>query len=161
MKKIISQLREYIKDATKGLPEEIFLFSTEITPMVNVDLVIRNNLGEILLSWREDEYCGQGWHIPGGIVRYKELLEERIDKVALEEVGCRVITNYKAVEVKELVTNQSIRGHFISFIYECRVPEDYQINNKDIKKGTVGFLEWHKAFPDNMVPVHAFYKDYF
>lgn len=43
--------------------------------MVNVDLLIKNvSSNETLLTWREDEYYGPGWHVPGGIVRFKETI---------------------------------------------------------------------------------------
>ena len=25
----------------------------------------------LLLTWRNDDYAGKGWHIPGGIVRFQ------------------------------------------------------------------------------------------
>lgn len=63
---------------------------TTLTPMVNVDLLFRNERGDILLIWREDEICGCGWHIPGGIVRYQERMEEQIQKTALKELGAQI-----------------------------------------------------------------------
>ena len=65
LKKLFEEVDTYIEDPTKGLPEEVFIFLTQNTPMVNVDLVIRDDKGRILLSWRDDEFCGSGWHIPG------------------------------------------------------------------------------------------------
>jgi colanic acid biosynthesis protein WcaH len=40
--------------------------------MVNVDLFISDDQGRVLLTWRDDEIFGAGWHIPGGMIRYKE-----------------------------------------------------------------------------------------
>ncbi len=50
--KLIDELDEIIKNPNSGLPEEVFLFASRITPMINVDLLIRNSNNEILLSWR-------------------------------------------------------------------------------------------------------------
>ena len=36
----IKFIEKKIKNPKKGLPEEIFLFSTRINPMINVDLLI-------------------------------------------------------------------------------------------------------------------------
>ncbi|MEO1944761.1 MAG: NUDIX domain-containing protein, partial [Candidatus Thioglobus sp.] len=76
--KLIDELDEIIKNPNSGLPEEVFLFTSRITPIVNVDLIIRNNNNETLLTWRGGDYYSPGWHIPGGIVRYKESMHERI-----------------------------------------------------------------------------------
>ena len=51
-----------------GLSDEVFLSLTRLTPMINVDLLIRDGAGRVLLTWREDQFYPAGWHIPGGII---------------------------------------------------------------------------------------------
>ncbi|MDR2604028.1 MAG: hypothetical protein LBC55_01570, partial [Desulfovibrio sp.] len=63
------------------------MFTSSITPMLNVDLLVRDDAGRILLSWRDDALCGTGWHVPGGVVRFQETLAERVRKTALQELG--------------------------------------------------------------------------
>lgn len=63
-------------DPRKGLPEDLF-FATSLIPLVNVDLFVHEGK-KILLSWRDDEFHGKGWHIPGGCIRLKETCEDRI-----------------------------------------------------------------------------------
>ena len=53
-----------------GLPEEIFMGVSKMTPITNVDLLIKDSKNRCLLAWRDDEYAGTGWHIPGGVIRY-------------------------------------------------------------------------------------------
>ena len=53
----------------------------ELTPLVNVDLLIKDS-GRTLLTWRDDEFYGPGWHIPGGILGFKERALDRLAKVA-------------------------------------------------------------------------------
>lgn len=48
----------------------MFLVVASLTPIVNVDILIVKE-GNILLSWRDDEQCGAGWHLPGECVRLK------------------------------------------------------------------------------------------
>ncbi|SVE18316.1 uncharacterized protein METZ01_LOCUS471170, partial [marine metagenome] len=80
--KSIAQVERLIKDPSYGLPEEIFYLVSRITPLINVDLLIHNKNGETLLTWRGgDETSKPGWHIPGGIVRYKEKIADRIRAV--------------------------------------------------------------------------------
>jgi colanic acid biosynthesis protein WcaH len=78
----IAVLDKHVPNPSTGLPDELFYYISKTTPLVNVDLLIKDEKGRTLLSWRNDQYCGRGWHIPGGIVRLKETLEARVKKVA-------------------------------------------------------------------------------
>ena len=39
---LLNELEMFIDDPKKGLEERIFLFISKLTPMVNVDLLIKN-----------------------------------------------------------------------------------------------------------------------
>ncbi len=55
IKKIINQLEACVENPTTGLPEDVFLFVSRITPLVNVDLLIKNELNHTLLTWRDED----------------------------------------------------------------------------------------------------------
>lgn len=155
LKDDIINIRKNIKNPREGLPLEVFEFVSTVTPMVNVDLLVVNEKGEILLSWRDD-VCGQGWHIPGGIIRFKETLEERLQKTAVRELGTKVEFDRKPVEINEIIMPQDLRGHFISFLYRCYMPKGFIIKNlMDISDNkeciSEGRLSWHKSCPDNLL----------
>ena len=159
---LLSDIKENIADPTKGLPEEIFLFATEITTMVNVDLLIKDDKGRILLSWRDDEFYGKGWHVPGGIIRLKETFEDRIQKTAESEIGVPVVYEENPLKVVPIICPEmKTRGHFITFIYSCKLPDGFFIENHGKKRNDAGYLEWHETFPEDMLKVHNFYKKYF
>ena len=42
MKKNILLLEKYIRNPKKGLPQNFFLFLSRVTPLINVDLLIKN-----------------------------------------------------------------------------------------------------------------------
>lgn len=149
----IERVRSYAGDAVQGLPEEVFELVTTLTPMVNVDLLFRNAQGEILLVWREDEICGCGWHIPGGIVRYKERMGERVQRTAIRELGTQIAFDTEPIAVNEIFVPQEIRGHFISFLYNCYLPGDYgPVSVYESGKTYVpGDMCWHKICPDQWV----------
>lgn len=159
----LSALKSRIQDPHAGLPEDIFLFASSITPMVNVDLLVRDSAGRILLSWRDDEFCGQGWHVPGGIVRFRERLLERLQRTALAEFGCPVRLEAPEPELVEFFRpdGQNVRGHFITFIYHCRLAENPDTPPDAAKPGEVGHLAFHASFPENMIPVHNYYRKFF
>jgi len=159
---LINQIETFISDPSKGLPEEIFLFVTRITPMINVDLLIKNKKGETLLVWREDKLLPPGWHIPGGIIRYKEPLSERIKKVARDELKADVDFEPYPIAINEIILpDRRNRGHFISLLYKCelRYPPDKSLMYLKGKPEN-GQWAWHKKCPDNLIPVHSIYKKY-
>lgn len=162
LNELLQEVSRQVKNPEEGLPEEVFLFATEITPMVNVDLLIRDEQGRILLSWRDDRFYEKGWHVPGGILRLKESFEERIQKTALNEIGCNVISAAEPIEIVPIIVKEmKTRGHFITFVYECRLPEGTSINNGAKAETDAGYLAWHKKCPDNILQVHNFYRKYF
>lgn len=132
-----------------GLGNDMFLFSSTLTPVVNVDLLITNPNQQILLAWRNAPHSGIGWHIPGGCVRLKETLEERIQKTAVAEIGTRLQYDKEPIKVFEIFSDgyrigledQRERIHFITLVYQCRIPQDWEINEHAANPGEVGYLK--------------------
>ena len=87
---LLDEALKHIPNSKTGLPQEAFYFVSQLTPMINVDLLVKNKLGQTLLTWRDDKFYGPAWHIPGGIIRFKEKIGDRINKVAENELGCKV-----------------------------------------------------------------------
>lgn len=161
LKPELDNILENIDSPEQGLPEELFTFATKITPMINVDLLVRNSEGEILLSWRKTD-LSEGWHVIGGIIRLNEKIEERIQKTALNEIGSEVIYKPSPAAVKEIINRDlPYRTHFITLVYECRLPDGFVINNNGKTSDEPGYLKWHKTFPKNMISCHRFYKEFF
>ena len=147
-----------------GLPDEVFRLVTKLTPMINVDLLIKNETGETLLTWREDTLCSPGWHIPGGIIRFQEPIEHRIHAVALSELRTDVISEPEPLKVTEFILpNQAYRNHFISLLYCCRlagaVPDE--LHCKDLPHPKQGEYAWFAAPPENLLKVHWKYRSFF
>jgi ADP-ribose pyrophosphatase YjhB (NUDIX family) len=159
----ISMIESFVKDPTVGLPEEVFLFVSRTTPMLNVDLLIKDNQNRTLLTWREDEYVNPGWHVPGGIVRFKEKLADRIRAVALYELGAKVKYNPIPLAVNEVVhPSRNNRGHFISLLYDCRLLRGPLGELQCVSdKPAAGQWAWHTRCPDNIIKVHEMYREYF
>jgi len=158
----IAILEKETPDPALGLPEEIFLYISRTTPLVNVDLLIKDQRGRTLLSWRDDKYCGRGWHLPGGIVRFKETLESRIKKVAELEIGSPLAFEPAPLAVNQMIHNKTKnRCHFISFLYRCSLPDNFAPLNKGLCDGDQGFLKWHEICPDKLLEFHdIFYRKF-
>ncbi len=155
-------IKEEGVDPTKGLPLDLFEFTTSLLPFINVDLIITNEIDQILLSWRDDKHYGTGWQIPGGIIRMMETIDERIQKTALREIGCEVAYDKDPIIVSENIIrenrdglqNQLERAHNIALLYRCRVPADYEIDNTGKGEKDEGYLRWFSRFPEDLLECH-------
>ncbi len=157
----IEVLDKHIADPSEGLPYEVFLYISRVTPLVNVDLLIKDEGGRTLLSWRDDQYAGTGWHVPGGIVRFKETMETRVKKVAKTEIGTDVSFDPIPIAMNQIIhPDNTNRGHFISFLYKCHLPNMFIPQNKGLSMEDNGYLMWHTGCPDNLIKVHGIYKKY-
>ncbi len=149
----IRYLESFIEDPSKGLPEEVYLFASRITPLVNVDLLIKDEQNRTLMSWREDEVYGIGWHLPGGIIRFKETMAKRIRAVAEQELGAEVEFESTPIAINQVIHPSSqTRGHCISLLFRCLLltsPDEriyYQSGTPQPDQWA-----WHNACPERMI----------
>lgn len=156
----IEFLEEKIKNPHLGLSEEVFLLVSRLTPLVNVDLLIQDEKGRTLLAWRNDRYTGKGWHVPGGILRFKETLQARLQKVIETEIGTEVKIEPRPLAVNQLIFKKKTRGHFISFLYKCFLPSSFSPLNKGRKENEAGYLKWFNNSPENLIDAQIIYKKY-
>jgi ADP-ribose pyrophosphatase YjhB (NUDIX family) len=159
----IAELLGWAPDPRTGLPEELFLFVSRVTPLINVDLFVQDQNNRTLLTWREDEIHGAGWHIPGGIVRYQETLETRIHATALRELGADVEFEPAPIAMEQMILpERSVRGHFLSLTYRCRLVgapnPDLQFLNGTPRNGE---WAWHDGCPSDLISLQNVYRRFF
>jgi ADP-ribose pyrophosphatase YjhB (NUDIX family) len=155
IKKAINQLEALVKDPSKGLGEDVFCMVSRLTPLVNVDLLIRDDAGCVLLTWRSDIYHGDGWHIPGGILRFKETFADRLIAVAANELQTTVSFSEEPQSIQQNFNNIATRGHFISLLFDCKLtgklPEKMKYSGGTPKAGE---WCWFKHAPDDLLAIH-------
>ena len=69
------------------LDKEIFSTVIESTPLVSIDLVIKNKRGEALLGQRLNRPAKNYWFVPGGRILKNEPLADAFKRLTLEELG--------------------------------------------------------------------------
>ncbi len=143
-------------NAEEGLPLELFLMTTTLVPIVNVDLIITNDKNQVLFLWREDRHNGAGWHIPGGCVRFKETINERIHKCAMNELGVRIKCDNQPIAVIENIIDydrniddQNERAHFITLCYHCTLAEKLEYREN---------IKWFEELPENLIKTQYAYR---
>jgi ADP-ribose pyrophosphatase YjhB (NUDIX family) len=157
----LAVLDSWALNPTAGLPYELFLFISRLVPMANVDLLIYDDEGRILLTWRE-EIHGAGWHVPGGMIRYKETAEERVRATALEELGAEVEFEDPPIFEQIIEPERRVRGHHVSLLYKCRLVSSpspaIRYTRGEPERGQ---WAWHTRCPENMIAAHKRYRKFF
>jgi ADP-ribose pyrophosphatase YjhB (NUDIX family) len=158
----IAALEAAAGDARRGLPEDLFRFVSRLTPLVNVDLLIKDDRSRTLLTWRADEFYGPGWHVPGGIIRYKESAADRIRACARAELGAEVAAEPAPVLVLEDIGGQQTRGHHISLLYRCRLLTPPDEARRAVSDPPVaGQWRWHQERPSDLLDEQRAYARFF
>jgi colanic acid biosynthesis protein WcaH len=157
----IALIDELVPNSRAGLPEALFLLVSRLTPLINVDLLIENEAGEKLLVWRHDRFYGPGWHIPGGIVRFKETMAERLAKVALSEVGCEATVIGECLRITEMRhVDRDVRGHFVSHLFRCRLSGEPDSKLRAmVDSPNAGEWAWFRSAPESLIQQHKRFSD--
>ncbi len=127
-----------IKQPEKGIEQAVFDILCKITTHVACELIVVNQLGEILLTFRQDNFW-QGWHFPGGLLRYRESFESRLKKVTKLELGVK-LKSTKFLFPQNYT--QSKRGHDVSLVFLCELKSKPKIG------------KWFKQMPKNIISEH-------
>lgn len=158
---LAEKLLDLVDDRRQGLPTPVFRLVSQLTPMINVDLLIRDAAGRTLLTWRADDFYGPGWHVPGGIIRFKENIATRIAKVADTELGCAVESLPQPLTMREIMApHREIRGHFISLLYLCTLKTQPSAILQSGDTPQNGQWRWHDNSPIDLIPQHEDYRPY-
>ena len=158
---LVAALETAIDDPRRGLPEEVFRFVSRITPLPNVDLLIQDRDRGTLLTWREDELFGTGWHLPGGVIRYKETAEQRVRACARAELGADVAPESAPLAVTEGIADRRTRGHHIALLYRCRLLGGPDPSRRAGTRPEPGRWQWHSRCPADLLELQRPYAKYF
>ena len=148
LKKTIAKI-----DPKCGLGTDLYETISQLTPSVSVDLIIKNLKSEKkLLTWRKDQFYGPGWHIPGGILRFKEQLTHRVKLVLYNELKVEALKVSGPIGVHEMFNeDRNIRGHFISLIFEVTLKTSPPNSLRAGKHPKNGQWEWFSECPSNLI----------
>lgn len=166
LQQAVELLRNAHLDARDGLPEDLFLLVSSLVPLPNVDLLITDKAGRLLLARRSDRFFGTSWHIPGGCMRYGETLEHCLQRTARREIGCEVLFEREPVAVRSVfrgpnpdLPHPNERGHNIAVLYRCALPDSFLPDNGRLDEADDGYLQWFSSLPRDFMEIQHVYDD--
>jgi colanic acid biosynthesis protein WcaH len=158
----IAALLAAVGDPRRGLPDDVFRFVSRLTPLVNVDLLIQDERGRTLLTWRHDEFYGPGWHVPGSIIRYKESAADRLRACARAELGVDVTAGPQPIHVLEGMSPSDTRGHHVSLLFRCALATPLPDHRRAAADPpSAGQWRWHDRCPPDLLEEQRDYARFF
>lgn len=163
MQRVVDELESLVPAPQEGLPEPVFRMVSHFTPLLSVDLLVKDPAGRTLLTWRQDESYGPGWHVPGGIVRYKESAVHRVHEVARIELRAQVDVEPIPLSIQEFLRpNRTDRAHIVSMLFRCHLTTALDDSLRcDPEAHRSGHWQWHRSCPDNLIQEQRPYEPYF
>jgi len=108
----------------KSLDSEIFAHIVKHTPLIAIDLIIKNSEGRVLLGKRVNAPAKDYWFVPGGRIYKDETIAEAFSRIFFSETGHKLlIENAKFLGVYEhfyenSFYDENISTHYIVLGYE-------------------------------------------
>jgi colanic acid biosynthesis protein WcaH len=109
------------------MTDEQFLHIVDATPLVSIDLIIRNERGEVLLGWRVNRPAQNSWFVPGGRIRKNERVKEALQRISQRELGV-AIAGAKLIGVFDHIYEDNFLGtpkvntHYVVLGFSTELP---------------------------------------
>lgn len=109
------------------LDSDTFASILESTPLVSLDFIVENEIGEILLGERNNRPAKGFWFVPGGRILKNESLASAFKRLTLNELGTGFsIEKAKLVGPYDHFYNDSVFGespstHYVAIAYRIKV----------------------------------------
>lgn len=109
------------------LEKKTFSTVLESTPLVSIDLAIKNENNEYLLGERINRPAKGFWFVPGGRILKNETLKAAFERLTLAEIGkCYSIESARLIGPYDHIYTDSVLGehistHYVAIAYEFEV----------------------------------------
>lgn len=145
------------------LPLDTFKTIIKHAPLISIDLVVQNKLGEVLLGLRNNRPAQGYWFVPGGRILKDETMTDAFQRLTLNELGTAFeISQAEFIGPFEHFYQNNVTGidfttHYIALGYRIIVDELLQLPKEQHCEYIWMSVEKLLAHPD----VHKHSKWYF
>ena len=147
------------------LDKDLFATVIESTPLVSIDLVVKNKQGQTLLGQRLNRPAKGFWFVPGGRILKDESLAAAFRRLTHEELGEAFnIEQGRLLGPYDHCYNDNVFGndfttHYVAIAYVLLI--DHELNHLpvDIQHGTYQWFEIDSLTSNNDVHINT--KNYY
>ncbi|WP_158967122.1 GDP-mannose mannosyl hydrolase [Paraglaciecola sp. L3A3] len=142
------------------LKKETFETVIASTPLVSIDLVVKNQLGQALLGRRLNKPAQGYWFVPGGRILKDESMASAFKRLTLEELGQEFSINQGQLVgpfdhfYTDNVFGDEFSTHYVAIAYELSVT-DLSSLPIDIQHGSYQWFDIEELLADEQVHKHT------
>jgi colanic acid biosynthesis protein WcaH len=121
----------------RQLEKDEFLEIIDKTPLVSIDLVIRDSANRILLGRRVNEPAKGKWFVPGGRIMKGESINDAFERITKAEIGikhsrseARLIGAYTHLYDTNVFLKDGISTHYIALAFELQLADNIEVGEK-------------------------------
>lgn len=147
------------------IEDKQFLKIINLTPLVSIDFIIKNQKGNFLLGKRTNRPAQNFWFVPGGIIRKNETITKAIERISLAELGTTLlITDVQLSGTFDHIYHDNFAGvegintHYVVLAYKITIADNIEIVRDD-QHSEIKW--WSKNELLNAHDVHENTKAYF
>lgn len=134
-------------------------------PLVSIDLIVKNDKGEVLVGLRKNEPARGFWFVPGCRILKDERIAEAFGRTGHEELGINLAFEdasflgvFEHLYPNNFTEKEDFSTHYVVLAYEVKVPETLL----DLPKAQHSEYKWLSAESLHKEQnVHAYTKAYF
>lgn len=148
------------------LSKETFKDVVTHTPLISIDLIVKNESEQVLLGQRQNRPAQNFWFVPGGRVRKNESLDDAFMRLTQEELGLTLYRHQAHwLGVYQHFYEDSVFGgedapstHYIVLAYQLTNISNIGVVKNDQHEA---FQWWDIDKLQYSSEVHQYTKDYF
>lgn len=72
------------------LTQEDFLEIVKRTPLISIDLLVKDEMNQVLVGWRKNRPAQNTWFVPGGRIHKNELIADAFLRITQKELGVEI-----------------------------------------------------------------------
>ena len=109
------------------LSKEKFSGVIALTPLVSIDLLVKNSEGKFLLGYRNNKPAQGNWFVPGGRILKNESMDQAFQRLCNEELGidcCRNQAQFLGPYehfYSDCVFSDDITTHYVVLGYQIKL----------------------------------------
>lgn len=114
-------------------------------PRLTVEIIVKNDKSEIFLTKRAVEPCKGQWHLPGGTVRFGELMTQAVKRIADRELNIIVTESINKGYIEYPSHFEQGLDSPVGIVFEViEFTDNLTINDEASNSG------WFSEIPSNM-----------
>ena len=143
------------------LPAKLFATIVENTPLISIDLIVKNEAGEVLLGERTNTPAKGYWFTPGGRIYKNETLAQAFERITQAELG----QSYPITDANFLGTfehfyddsfvDDQISTHYVVLAYSLSLPTNHNSFPTNDQHNTYRWQSTEALLADSTVHTHV------